>query len=121
MNLKFEKGNLVVDFHELLSCIDPEHRPELVESLACDDEIIRHVAAQIISRWTDNCWSGGSYVTAYPDDGTPLDRAWREVAKRSGEVAKREIERLEEALRQKTEECRMAHDEIYRLRNKNSY
>jgi hypothetical protein len=99
MNVKYKTGELHFNFHEMLSYIDPAHKLELVESLACDDDIIKHVADQIISRWTESCCSGSSFITASADGGTPLDKAWRAVAKASGEVAKREIERLEVALR----------------------
>ena len=36
MNIKYDKGNLVIDLHELLQSVDVETRVEMIESLACD-------------------------------------------------------------------------------------
>lgn len=119
MNVKYDNGELRFDFHELLRYVDPARKQELVESLACDDDIIKHVADQIISRWTESCFSGSSFVTAPADGGTPLDKAWRAVAKASGDVAKREIERLEDAVRRERaqhEDTRKILDEVRRSR-----
>lgn len=106
MKTNYTKGTLEIDLHSLLESVAPEHRVDLIESLSCDEEIIRHVADQIISRWTENVYSGASWVTAPSDDtrGCALDVAWRRVAKASGEVAKREIERLESALKSREDE-----------------
>lgn len=110
MHVKYDKGSLVIDLHDFLSHVDKETKMDMVESLACDDDIIKHVADQILERWTENCFSGGS--TYGGDAWTPLDKAWREVAKRSGEVAKREIEKLERVLRGKDEEICKLREEL---------
>lgn len=106
MKINFTKGTLEIDLHTLLESVAPEHRVDLIESLSCDEEIIRHVADQIISRWTESSYSGSSWVTAPSDDtcSCALDVAWRRVAKASGEVAKREIERLESALKSREDD-----------------
>jgi hypothetical protein len=119
MTIKYDNGNLVIDLHALLACVDAATRASFIESLACDDEIIRHVTAQILDRWTESVYAGGSLVTAVPapaSSATPLDTAWREVAKRSSDVAKREIERLEEALGRANKEIGKLRDEYFDLR-----
>ncbi len=126
MNLKFNKdGKLEFDFHDFLQYISADSKLELMESFACDDVIIKHVADQIIHRWTENSYSGGSACTVAADTTIghhcALDVAWREVAKNSGEVAKREIERLETALKSKEEENQALREEMDKRRNTYCY
>jgi hypothetical protein len=102
--VKYKDGKLEIDLHSLLDSIPKEDLEEFFESVSCNDRVIQHVTDQIIHKWTENCYSGGSCVTAGAEPLWGLDKAWRRVAKHSGEVAKREIERLEDALRQKNKE-----------------
>ena len=104
MEIKFKDGNLQIDLHSLLDNIREEDLSEFFESISCNDKVIKHVTDQILDRWTENGYSGSSNITASAEVYLGLDKVWREVAKRSGEVAKREIERLEEALKRRNEE-----------------
>lgn len=104
MNIKYKEGNLQIDLHDLLDNVREEDLSEFLESVSCNDKVIKHVTDQILDKWTENGYSGGAAATAVADPKWGLDKAWREVAKRSGEVAKREIERLEEALNRRNEE-----------------
>ena len=104
MDIKFKDGNLQLDLHGLLDSVKEEDLNEFLETVSCNDKVIKHVTDQILDRWTENCYSGGAACTADADAKWGLDKAWREVAKRSGEVAKREIERLEDALKMRNEE-----------------
>ncbi len=111
MNATYKKGKLEFDIQELLESIHGAEKVDLVEGLACDDEIIKHVSEQIINKWTENGYSGGVFCTASDNPTRGLDWAWREVAKKSGDVAKREIERLEKALEQKSKELQRIYEE----------
>ena len=104
MKIQFKDGNLQINLHSLLDNIREEDLSEFLESISCNDKVIKHVTDQILDRWTENFHSGSSNITASAEVYLGLDKAWREVAKRSGEVAKREIERLEEALKKRNEE-----------------
>ncbi len=119
MNVKYKDGKLELNLHELLGSVSAEDKLDMVESLACDDEIIKHVADQIIKKWTENCYHGSTHITATVEPALGLDWAWREVAKRSGEVAKREIERLESAIRYKDKCYAAALEENRQLRRAN--
>lgn len=104
MNINYKDGKLQIDLHDLLDNVREEDLNEFLETVSCNDKVIKHVTDQILDKWTENYYSGGTACTA---DAAPiwgLDKAWREVAKRSGEVAKREIERLEDALKRRNEE-----------------
>lgn len=109
MTTTYKDGKISFDFHDILDRVAPDDQVALIESLSCSDPIIRHVAAQIMDRWTENGYSGAERCTAAPDTDGPvivpaLDWAARTVARRSGEIAAREITRLEDALRRANED-----------------
>lgn len=115
----FANGNINIPFVQLLEIIPAEERSELLKHVACDDQVIRDVTAQIIHKWTEDGWHGRQNITAQHDTSWPstpaIDAAWREVAKASSDVAKREIERLEKALEEKSKEAQEAWDKVRRL------
>lgn len=117
MNARYKEGKIEFDLHDLLQDVSIETKLEMLESLACDDQIIKHVADQIITKWTENCCSGGAACIAGAEPRFGLDWAWREVAKRSDEVAEREIKRLEDAIKYKDERYEEALEENRRLRD----
>lgn len=84
--------------------------------MSCDGQIVEFVAQQIVDKWTENGFYSGVSCIANADAWTGLDRAWRNVAKASGDVAKREIERLEDALRRSQEEASRLSSELFNLR-----
>jgi len=98
MEIRLEEGKLLVPVDEVFQSLSDEELRGLVDTLACEDAIIVAVAAQILDGWTEMESHGAKSGTA-PVPRTPLDRAIREVAKRSGEVAKEEIERLVDQLK----------------------
>lgn len=115
MNLKFNKdGKLEFNLIDLFDNLPAETKIQLVESLSCDEAILKHVLDQLLDGWTENMYYG---ATALPE-ATPfwsLDKAKREVAKRAGEVAKAEIERLERELARQKEENKKESDARWRL------
>jgi hypothetical protein len=121
MKVDYKEGTISFDLHDMLSCVCHEKRLEMIESLACDDAIIKHVTDQIIHRWTENSFSGSSVCTIPSDSsrGCPLDDAWRRVAKMSGDVAKAEIERLERGLERRDKQIADLHDEIRKMTTRN--
>ncbi len=117
MRVTLNKGNLEIDVYAMLESIAPDDKRALADSIACDSDVIDLVSQQIIGRWTEfgSHGSTGCYAPAEPRAG--LDRAWREVAKASGDVAKREIERLEESLKRSNELCQKQSNELHELRH----
>ena len=119
-HLTYKDGKLSFEFHDVLERVAPDDQVALIESLSCSDPIIRHVTAQILDRWTENGYRGADLCAAAADTDGPvqvpaLDWAARTVARRSGEVAAREIERLEDALRRANGEL-ARRDEAERAR-----
>ena len=122
MNVNFEKSTFEINFYDLFTKLDNETKNKLLEHFSCDSYIYNYVAQQILDKWTDNGYSGTSFISPSPDPQQHgLDWAWREVAKRSGDVAKREITRLEDELKRVKKELQDLQMEIYqksRLNNK---
>lgn len=121
MKLKYEQGAVSFDLHGLLEMVPADQKRELVESLSCDTDLIDFVAQQIIDKWTENGYSGGAFVTAAIAPAFGLDKAWRDVAKASGEVAKREIARLEDALRRSEARCQELSNELAERSQRREY
>jgi hypothetical protein len=122
MNLKYNKdGKLEFELHDLLSCAKDETRIELIESLSCDEAVLKHVVDQILDGWTENMFSG---VTGFDHDSTPrygLDIARREISKRSSEVAAKTIEDLEKTIaRLKKENQELREKEWQRIDSQRS-
>lgn len=99
MKVKYEKGELRFNFWEVVAELTDAEKLELAEVVACDDSVIKFVAQQILDGWTENGSFGGKFCTAHADPGHGLDWACRQVALRAEEVARKEIERLQDALR----------------------
>lgn len=121
MKVEYKAGNIIMDLHDLLRFVSPETKQEMIESLACDDDIIRHVVEQIISGWTENMYCGGSACTPSANPLLPLDKARRDIAKHSGEIAKAEIEKLENTLASSMKLNNELYGEIHDLRNSLNY
>lgn len=108
MSTSYKDGKLTVDLADIFLGLVDADKDEFIDRIACEDGVIKCVADQIITGWTEMDSHGATGpVSANPC--TALDVAIREVAKRSGETAKAEIERLESALK--------AHAEIVRQRD----
>ena len=115
MKMKIEKGALVVDINDLLRNIADEDKTELFQHIACDDQVIRDVTAQLLDGWTEAGWHGVKSYEAHADTVNvivpAINQGRREIAKRSGEVAKAEIEALEKTLKASEERVRELEDE----------
>ena len=118
MNVSYENGYLKVDIYDLCTGLPKEDKLKLVESLACDDDLIRHVSDQIVEGMTENGYYGSSYCTPSPEPYLALDAARRKVAKGSSEVAKKEIEKLEKELKRVNENYDKQTLELIEIRNR---
>jgi hypothetical protein len=116
MQTNYIDGRLQICLSDILNAMDAEQKKELIESMSCDGQIVEFVAQQIIDKWTENGYYSGVFAIANADAWTGLDKAWRSVAKASSDVAKREIERLEDALRRSQAEVTGLHSELFNLR-----
>lgn len=118
MKVTLERGDLKIDLCALLERLSDEDKQKLVETLACESSIIRHVTDQILTGWTESGWTGsvGCSDLVDPAPCTGLDWAIRQVSLRSGPVAAKEIVRLAEALKRAEEQLEGLGEENRHLR-----
>lgn len=114
MKTEYREENILINVYELFCNMPDEDKIKLIEELSCEDAIIKHVVDQILDGWTENVYHGAILVTASSNPKKGLDYAMREVAKRSGEVAAKEIKRLEEALAEANKNYIALMDRTYR-------
>ena len=105
MKAKIIGTKIEFDLYELIEDMDADARLQLADAVAVRDDVIMYVVQQILDGVTDHdSWAGTNCVA----NGKPyhgMDWACREVSKRAGEVAVKEIVRLEKALIVKEEEA----------------
>lgn len=104
--MKIEKGNLTIDLWEFLQEAKGEQRLELIETLSCQEDIIRHVTDQVVHGCTENGYSGGEDYKLSSDleKSCAITRARRLIAQNTDEVSKGIIERLEKTIEEKEKE-----------------
>jgi len=121
MNAEYKDGRLSFSFADLLDRMSLDEKRELIESLSCDAEIVTFVGQQIIDKWTENGFYSGVSCIANAETYGGLDKVWRDVAKASGDVAKREIERLEDAVRSADKLASAGWDKYHELASRRGY
>lgn len=103
-------GKLEIDICELLDKLSDDKKLELIESLSCQDSIIKHVSDQILTGWTENAFSGGLGYAI--EQMSPLGKARQRVIELAPEVAREEIERLKRFARN-AEEREKKYTDLY--------
>jgi hypothetical protein len=115
MKLEIKEGKVIIDAFELLAELTGDEKIALVDSLSCQDEVIKHVSDQIVTGWTELSSHGSRGCSETPH--TPLDKAIRYIADNSSELAKQEIQRLEGLVKSKQEALLKVWDETRELRD----
>lgn len=94
MQIEFKDGKISFDAYDLLSEMTDEQKLDLVERLACEDIVIKHVAEQIFDGLTENGHCG-AFSSGSPYHLTSLMAARIRVANEAGEVATSQISALQ--------------------------
>ena len=119
--MKLENGKLTIDLWDFLTDLEGEQKLELIETLSCQEAIIKHVSDQIITGFTENIYNGGSDGVAKSTPWSQLDIARREIAKNSSEIHKNEIEELEKAVKYQEDEVNRTNDRYCQLLDEQRY
>ncbi|SEI77964.1 hypothetical protein [Achromobacter sp. NFACC18-2] len=98
MNIELKDGRLHFSLIDAIGQLTGEQKRDAITILACDDEVITMVGQQLVDGMTEDGSCGGILCTASATPWRGLDKARRDVAKASGDIARQEIERLEQAL-----------------------
>jgi hypothetical protein len=96
--MKLENGKIVINVYDLIRELGKEHRDEIIDALACQDEVINEVVNQVLDGWTTR---GSHAGTGYGGDAEAtlgIDGARMRIAKESSALAAEEIKRLGEQL-----------------------
>ena len=84
--------------NELIELISDEDKLHFMQSLSCDDIIIKHVADQLVHGCTEDGYHG-SLGSNTSEPSTPLDVAKREISKSYSDFVRKEITSLENELK----------------------
>lgn len=99
MKATIEGGKLSLDLYDLLGALTDKERADLIDTLAVREEVINEVANQIIDGFTTEGSHGPTGYGGNPDAVFGIDGARMRIAKASGDIAAREIERLADQLK----------------------
>lgn len=114
MKTTYSNSCLNIHLGALLDTLDDEARSIIIEHLSCERDVIKGVIEQVLDGWTEAGWHGAtSSAVPNPLPSSGLDWARREVARRAGDAAAKEIERLETALAHALTEVQRYRDLAY--------
>ena len=105
MEVKIESGKFTFPVGCLLECLSLDEKKEMIQYLACDQEIMSEVAAQIVDGMTSEGWHGPISYGASLNPTWGIEGARRLIAEKSSEVAKQEIDRLKSELEREQKSC----------------
>ncbi len=114
IRMKLDAGHISFDISELIEALTAEERNEVINTLACQEQVITEVANQIIDGYTSLGYHGGkgsAHVEAY----SGLALASRRIAEAANDIAAREIEALKQSLRAAQEAQRNGWDAYHQL------
>lgn len=92
--MKLENGNIVINVYDLITGLAAEHRSDIIDAIACQDEVINEVMNQVLDGWTTQGSHAGKGLGGNPDANYGIDGARMRIAKASSEVAAKEIAAL---------------------------
>jgi hypothetical protein len=109
-----QDGKLAVDLYDMMSALDGEQKRKLADALACEDEIIADVTAQLLDGWTE-AGSRGCMDDSVPEPRSPLEKARRAIALGAGAVAEQQIKSLAARVTHEAAYCTAYRDWGFRL------
>lgn len=123
MSVAFElnDGKVIIDVNYLLDAMSDQAKLDLVERLATEDVVIKHVVDQIVEGLTENCYGGSRLCGSSVEPTLPLDIAHRRIAEASSEIANAEIASLKRELARTAERLRSAYAELDRMQRPSRY
>ena len=90
-------GDVSINFLDIMDNTSPEFKLNLIEVLACEDTIIKHVMDQVLHGYTENGYSG-TVVVDNLRIGSELQKARDCVMKQGNKLLVVELKRLRRVL-----------------------
>ena len=118
MSIEFDdKNNVIftVNYHDMMEALSNEQKIELVESLSCEDAVIKHVMDQVIEGWTENGHHGSKRGGANPS--TQLEYCRDNLRKVGNRLLIKEVNRLRDMLEDKRSHYESGWNEYHKLFN----
>jgi len=116
MSIEIEMNSVTVTFNDpndILELMDDKDKIDLIESLSCYNEVIKHVADQLVFGCTKNGSHGWISSGWNKNHGSALEKARNEIAKSASGQAKERIEYLEHELSKKCKLIEELEDKVY--------
>ena len=113
--MKLEGANLVINMYDLLGQLPSETRGQLIDSLACLEEVIDEVMNQVLEGYTSEGSHGPRTFGGNPDATRGIDGARMRIAKASSEIAAKEIEALARQIKSEKELGQKGWDAYHEL------
>lgn len=124
-DVEIDDKHIKIPWATLIGNLNREQLVGLIEHLACQDEVIEHVASQLIDGWTKDGLSCGATEVdplAPGEEGcrwkAPLSRHRRSIALGASEVAAEEIDRISRSLANERRRASRALEGLYFLRDR---
>lgn len=121
--VEIDDKHIKIPWTTLIGSLSREQLVDLIEHLACEDEVIDHVAPQLVTGWTKDGTNHGSTETHPLAPGeeecrwrAPLSRHRRAIALGASEVAAEEIDRISRSLAHERKRASQAISGLYALR-----
>ena len=121
MSTTYKNGIISFNFSDMLDSLDFESKQEIIERLACESDIVKHVIGQVLDGHTENWSYGPKNIISESNPQFGIDWAMRQIAVRSGEVAAKEIERLERAIEHEKEDHEGTRKILQEYQSRNQY
>lgn len=120
MKIEIENGFLKVSMCDMLATMTGDHRRELIDTLACESDVIEAVCDQIIEGYTS--WGSSCGSRTFSFHHTPyaaLDRAKRRIAESRDAIASEELAQAEKATKKLSEENSKYQQEAWEAKRRN--
>jgi hypothetical protein len=117
MKATIEKGRMSFEVADFMDNLSDDAKLDFIDTLSCQDAVIDFVMQQVVEGWTERGSHGGICCTAQPAPLSGIDKARRDIAKASSDIAAKQIASLEKALAIVTKERHELADELCNLRH----
>lgn len=119
--MELKDGKFVIDAYDLICSLSADKRADLIDYLACSQEVIDEVMNQVIEGLTTQGSHGSTGYGGNPDAMYGIDGARMRIAKASSEIAAKEIEALARQIKSEKELGQKGWDAYHELLRQGRY
>lgn len=116
IQISLEGDSLTINVLDVLDGLSIEQKNQLIEQLSCREDVIKHVSDQLVHGCTEDGYSG--FTGSAASCSTAMDKAVRDIAMFSGEIAAKQIAQLERELAANIKSRNEYMNKYFDLKNK---